>query len=39
MEYSDSEGEEKWTIVAKMSHARYRHAASVVDFEDFKNHC
>ena len=39
MEYSDLEGEEKWTIVAKMTQARYSHGASVVDFEEFKNHC
>ena len=38
-EYSDTEGEEKWTKVGEMSKARSYHAISVVDFVNFKDHC
>ena len=36
-EYSDTEGEEKWTKVGEMSKARSYHAISVVDFVNFKD--
>ena len=39
LEYSDSEGEEKWTRVGEMSKNRNWHAVSVVDFVNFKDHC
>ena len=39
LEYSDSEGEEKWTRVGKMTQARWYHAVSVIDFVNFKEHC
>ena len=39
LEYSKSEGEEKWTKVGEMSQARVNAGVSVVSFEDFKNHC
>ena len=38
-EYSDTEGEEKWTKVGEMSKARSYHVISVVDFLNFKDHC
>ena len=39
LEYSDSEGEEKWTRVGEMSKNRNWHAVSVVDFVNFNDHC
>ena len=39
LEYSDSEGEEKWTRVGIMSAKRIAHGVSVVDFVNFKDHC
>ena len=36
LEYSDSG---KWTRVGEMSKKRRNHAASIVDFDDFKNYC
>ena len=39
LDFSDSEGEEKWTRVGEMSKARGDHGVSVVDFVDFKDHC
>ena len=37
LEYSDERG--KWIRVGEMSEKRSFHAASVVDFNDFKNYC
>ena len=39
LEYSVSEGEEKWTRVGEMSKKRARHAVSIIDFDNFKDYC
>ena len=39
LEYSDKEGEEKWTGVGEMSVPRLGAAVSVVSYDDYKNHC
>ena len=37
LDYSDMEG--KWTRVRKMSEKRNFPAASIVEFDEFKDHC
>ena len=39
LQFSDSEEEDKWTKVGEMSKPRNNHAVSIVDMNDFKNHC
>ena len=39
LEYSDSEGEERWSQVGEMSKGRAWHAVSIIDFDKFKDHC
>ena len=39
LQFSDSEGEEKWIKVGDMSQPRGGHAVSVVDMKNFKNFC
>ena len=39
LEYSDSKEKQKWIRVGAMSKARSYQAISIVDMEDFKNHC
>ena len=34
-----SEGDEKWTKVGEISQSRASFAVSIVDFNDYKNHC
>ena len=39
LEYSVSEGEEKWIRVGEMAKPRAAAAVSVVDLDDFRYHC
>ena len=39
LQFSDSEGEEKWTKVGEMSLSRLGHGVSVVDMNNFKKYC
>ena len=39
LQFSDSEGEEKWTRVGEMSQSRFDHEVSVVDMNNFKKFC
>ena len=39
LEYSDSDGEERWSNVGEMSKVRYYHAVSIIDFDKFKDYC
>jgi len=41
LEYSnsDSEGDGEWINIGEMSEKRSYHAASIIDFDKFKDHC
>ena len=39
MQFSDSDGDEKWTKVGEMYNSRISHAVSVVDFKNFEKYC
>ena len=39
LEYSDSEGEEKWSKIGEMAKKRFYHAVSIIDFDKFKDYC
>ena len=39
LEYSEEEGDGKWTRVGEMAEKRSYHAVSIVDIANFKNYC
>ena len=39
LQFSDSEGEEKWTKIGEMSPSRAEQAVSIVDMNKFKKYC